>query len=195
MVPLNQDIEKELLQQVSEGDEHAFKRIFNAYRDSIYSFGLFFTHSEFLAEEITQEVFMNIWLNRKQLREISYFFPYLKTIARNIGVNHLKRVAYEKGALKTLMERGNRHDSITEHIHFNEYSRLLDQAIKQLPSHLQEVYILHQLEGVKQEVIAQKLNLSLHTVKDYMKHAHKAVRQFMDAYIHLSLLPLMLFFV
>ena len=60
------------------------------------------TRSEFFAEEITQEVFYKVWLKRRDLRGIQYFNAYLKTIAKNVFSNYLKRMAHEKLILRNI---------------------------------------------------------------------------------------------
>ena len=65
--------EEELLAFIANGDELAFTRVFDYYRDRIYSIAFKITHSTTVAEEIVQDVFLKIWLRRDHLIEIENF--------------------------------------------------------------------------------------------------------------------------
>lgn len=183
--------EKALLLRVSEGDEAAFRAIYDHYRKKIYTLGLLLTHSESQAQELVQDVFMKIWEKREQLREIDYFNAWLRTIARNTATNYLRARAMEKLglALLPLNENGS---CFTENDAANrEYASLLQAAIRQLPLQQQKVYILHRQQGLRHEAIAQQLGISVLTSKKYMKLALRSIRIFlehrMDATVLLAL--------
>lgn len=72
--------ERELLVLVADGDESAFRQLFDVYRQKIYALGLYLTHSDFLAEEIVQDVFLRVWVSREKLRGVMQFHAYLKVI-------------------------------------------------------------------------------------------------------------------
>ena len=186
-IPIN--TEKDLLIKVAYGDEGSFKQLFNQYRHKIYSLSMYLTHSEFLAEEITQEVFLKIWLNKTQLKEVEYFTAYLKTIASNVASNYLKRIANEKIILKRLAEELTESNETTANtVIYNEYQEILEKAIQNLPPQQKRVYILSRQEGLKQEEIAEKMQLSIFTVKEYMKKALASIRSYMGNRIDLAII-------
>jgi RNA polymerase sigma-70 factor (ECF subfamily) len=59
-----------------------------------------------------------------------------------------------------------------------EYRQIVEDAIQRLPPQQKKVYILSRQSGKKQEEIARELNISLYTVKEYMKLAQRSVRQY-----------------
>lgn len=181
--------EKELLSRISMDDERAFRVLFDNYSNKVYSWAFYITKSEYIAEEITQEVFLKIWINRKQLNEINYLNAYLNTISRNIAYNHLKKLATEKLVLQSL---GNEvlqsADDTYNTILNSEYGAILAQAIKQLPQQQKMVYVLSRHHGLKQKDVAEKMGLSIYTVKEYMKKAHSSVRQFIQERIELVIM-------
>jgi hypothetical protein len=73
--------EKALLERVAQGDESAFRIVFDHYRDAIYAFALKVTRHESIAEEIVQDVFMKIWISRtglpavRQLADLPWLLP------------------------------------------------------------------------------------------------------------------------
>ncbi|MDR0765665.1 MAG: RNA polymerase sigma-70 factor [Odoribacteraceae bacterium] len=169
--------EKELLVHVSSGDERAFRLLFDLYQPKIYSFARYVTRSTFLAEEIVQEVFMKIWISRHELSGVEYFIAYLKTIARNVAANYLKRLAHERLILQHFSVGAPASRPVTdEDVIANELQRAIEDAIAALPPRQREIYLLHRQEYLKQEEIAKRLDISIHTVKEHIKKAIAAIR-------------------
>ncbi len=173
---------KHILQQVAEGKEEAFRVLFDQYHQKIYTFALYLTHSEAMAEEVTQEVFIKVWTNRLQLPEIQYFSSWIKTLARNHIYTLLRHLAVERRVLEDI--KNNMETQISETSNDNFYRKwelLLKAAVDQLPPRQKEVYQLSRYEGMKQIVIAEKLGLSIHTVKNHMKAALHSIHLFLEA--------------
>lgn len=165
----------------AQGDQHAYKVIFDRYQPKIYSFAAFLTHSPFLAEEITQEVFLKIWQSRASLGGIENFQAYLKTIARNTAINHFNRLLIERKALGNLSENSKPREVLPdERIDEEKYERILEEAIDSLPPQQKKVYLMHRRDGMKQEEIARSLGISLYTVKEYMKNALATIRSYAE---------------
>lgn len=172
--------EKELLSLVAGGDEFAFRQLFDAYRQKIYGLGLHLTHSTSAAEEIVQEVFLRIWLSRSRLTEVNHFPAYLKTIARNVAIDHLKWMASEKLLRNELNTAGKQTE---EPGLLREYERIHQEAIETLSPARKRAYLLSRQAGLKNEEIATEMNISLHTVKDHLKLATKQVRTYVEGRI------------
>ncbi len=181
--------EKHLLLLVSKGSTEAFHKIFDHYRDKIFSFAMYLTKTDFLAEEITQEVFVRIWNAREKLPEIEIFCAYIRTIARNVASNHLKRLAIEKIVIKNLSESEKnfpRSNDGTESL--DSLFRIHQEAIKILSPKQQKAYTLHHIQGLKNQDIAQIMNISVYTVKEYLKNATKSVRKYVETKVDLLVL-------
>lgn len=170
--------EQELLIKVANGDEKSFKCLYDKYKNKIYSLSMFLTRSEYISEEITQEVFLKIWLHRENLESILYFNSYLRTIATNIASNYFKRLANEKIIMQRLAYETVQSDETTSStVILNECQNKLKRAIESLPPQQRRVYILSFHEGYKNAEIAKIMNLSIHTVKDYIKSANSTIRE------------------
>ena len=188
--------EYELLQQVAQGYEPAFRQLYDAHHQRIYSFALFITHSDILAEEVTQEIFIKVWTHRAELSGIRNFSAWLKTLVRNQAYTYLGRLAKERLILQEIGQRSPHSSNDTETAVLDqEYNRLLQEAINQLPSQQQKVYLLSRHQGLKHEEIAQHLGLSVNTVKNHMKAALQHIKHFLNGRIDATIaLALALFF-
>ncbi|MDD2425651.1 MAG: sigma-70 family RNA polymerase sigma factor [Bacteroidales bacterium] len=191
--------EKELLLLISKGNTVAFRRIFDQYRDKIYSFAMYLTNTDFLAEEITQEVFIRIWSARDKLPDIVFFNSYLRVIARNVACNHLKRFALEKLVMGKIMAEENSQETPLENREnkeeFDTIIKITNCVIENLPPQQKKAFILHYKYRMKNSQIAELMNLSVYTVKEYLKNAIRSVRHNLSDKISiLTLVALIIFF-
>ena len=88
--------EKILLEQVAKGNEFAFRRLYDERHQRVYAFAFFLTRSGVLAEEVTQEIFIKIWIHRAELSEILNFDAWFMTLVRNQSYRFLNRLARER---------------------------------------------------------------------------------------------------
>lgn len=183
--------EKELLLRTAEGDEQAFGLLFQAYANKLGHYVHRFTRSFILTQEIVQDVFLKIWLNRAALREMDNFSAYLFVAARNHTFNALKQLAREYDKQKqwqlTLKEELNVN---AENTGYTETAAMINKAIAALPPQQKKVFLLSREKGLTQEEIAQELQLSVTTVKKHMVLALKSLREQLGVKTNMLLLVL-----
>jgi len=166
-----------LLNKISDGDTKAFELLFKTYKDVTYSFAMKICQSTVLSEEIVQEIFMNIWINRKKLNEINNFGGYLRVMTRNQALQVLRHLALEARCHEKSIENWHELDNETENvIAYNESYQILNRALESLPPQQKLVYQLSQLQGMKNVDVAEKLHISPLTVKAHLRQAVIRVR-------------------
>lgn len=176
----------ELLLKVSAGNEQAFRTLFAIYHQQLGAFIYRLTHSMELAEEIVQDVFLKIWLNRETIDGVQNFKAYLFIVSRNHALNCLRKIAREH-AQKVQMEQQLSEELERQHEH-NPYYSILDEAIDNLPPQQQKVYLLSRHQRLKYSEIAEELNLSHETVKKYLQIATSSITEYVHANIEFSIL-------
>ncbi|HRO46011.1 RNA polymerase sigma-70 factor [Agriterribacter sp.] len=186
--------ETALLHRVAEGDELAFRQVYDHYTRRIYSYALNLTESEDKAAEVVQEVFLKLWQNRQKLPEVQQFNAWLHAIARNVFFNAIKRKAQESVALRQLYI--TRREAIHETEYFvldRENDALLQQALARLPDQQKLVFQLRS-QGMKQDEIASQLQISKNTVKVHLNRALNSIRDYLGTHTDtaLSLLVILL---
>ncbi len=174
--------EKELLHLIMQGNEKAFRIIFDHYRTKIYAYAMHLTESADLADEAVQDVFMKLWLNKERLQSVNDFASWLHTIARNTIFDVLKQMAKEKKGKSKLVSIQSKDSDADTVLLDKENQQLLAEAIMLLTPQQQEVWRLSRQEGLKQEEIAQKLGISINTVKVHMVSALRIIRQYLDSH-------------
>ena len=182
---------KELLTKVAEGNEKAFRQVFDMYHHQLGDFIMRLTESERITQEIVQDVFLKIWINRNTLAEIDCFKAYLFVVAKNHAFNCLKQIAREKMRQKEWVDSVVRAASIEEDDEENNVLisiNKIDEAVSLLPPQQQKVYLLSRMDGMRQQAIASELNISLETVKKHMVLALRFLKNHLRTNIGLSLL-------
>lgn len=170
--------EKSLLRKIADGNHRAFTTLFNKCYNRVYAYAMKICQSEFVAEEIVQDVFMKVWINRANLPGIENIGGYILIMARNQALQALKKIALEThcNAIKNL-DWTELNKETENYINYKDTKLILDKAIAALPSQQKLVYHMCHLEGMKHQDIASQLSISRLTVKVHLREAVKKVRE------------------
>ena len=164
--------QKDFLQRFNLKDEQAYHKLFQQFYSYLVLFAERRVENHKVAEDIVQEIFINIWERNKQYNSINGFKAYLYEAVSNRCADYWKhRAVEEKYMAHVLYEQKLPDFSVQE----EEILRELYAAIGELPQRSQEVILLS-LEGKKNQEIAQLLNLSVLTVKTHKKNAFRYLK-------------------
>jgi RNA polymerase sigma-70 factor (ECF subfamily) len=170
--------DKELLLQITEGNEKAFQDLVDTYAPLLFIYLNKLTFNRSLAEELVQDVFLKIWQTRENLVHIKNIKGYLFTITRNLSINAVKRIMRER-KLHFAWETYTGGQSEVEPDLEWKYS-LIDEAIEQLPPQQKAVLIKSRQQGMKLDEIATEMHLTKTTVKKYLQRALEAIIRYME---------------
>lgn len=177
MAPQTLADEHELLAKIAEGDQYAFTVVFNHYKRYVYVSGRRLMHSDELAEEVVQDIFLKIWLVREQLSAVQNFGAYLNRLVRNHSFNVLRQLAQEaKSVVKLASPLADVDYSTIESLDHREAARILNEALGHLSPQQRLAYDLCHVSGMKYQDAAAQMNISTETVRTHMKEALKKIR-------------------
>lgn len=166
-----------LLKQLADGDEQTFRLIFDHYKEIFYSVAYKMTRSATMAEEITQEVFVTLWVKRKLIAGAERPDSYVFTILHNSVYSHFRKLAHERQfKLKLELEGENSEDLIETLLDEKENRIILENIINQLPPQQKIVYKLAKQEKMNRHEIARQLNISPNTVRNHLSSAIENLR-------------------
>lgn len=185
--------DSEFLVNLAVGDPSVFKEVYNKFNKKIYTVVLKMLKSKVLSEEVTQEVFLKLWHHKQVFSDFDHLEAWLRTITRNLSLNTLRKTILEKKLSEQAYMQFIESDNVTEEaILLHDVQKQLDVTIEKLPAQQREVYILCQQDGLKYEEVADKLNISVNTVKTHMKRALASVRASIKSGIDLAALMILL---
>ncbi len=179
----NNYTEKELLLMISADDEGAYRQIYEQHWNRIYSMALLYLKSPVAAQDLVQEVFLKVWVNRMKLADIGNFSAWLHVITRNLIISTLRKKTTqplpdteEGDAIRDGVE------AVDEQLATKEIAGLIRKAIDQLTPQQQKIYRMSRDQGLKLKQIAVELNLSHNTVREHMSKALGNIRAYLRRY-------------
>lgn len=164
-----------LVTSCRQGDENAWEQLVDRYGRRVYSVAYHFTLRREDAEELSQEIFLKVFENLHRFDGKYSFAAWLVSLARNLCIDHYRRRKREKSfvhvsdeAVLPLLSAG---DDPARNALQRERTKLLFEAVAELPEELSEILVLRDLEGLAYEEIAAALELPEGTVKSRLFRA------------------------
>jgi RNA polymerase sigma-70 factor (ECF subfamily) len=190
--------EKELLMRLANGDEYAFRAVFDHYHHALFLNVMRLLHVEEEARDVVQEVFMTLWEKRAGIDTDKRIGGWLFILSYNGAVNHLKRKLrremLEQTAGSIEGTGADREDAVL----LEKQQAVLEAALATLSPQKRKVFELCRLEGKTYEAAAQEMGISKHTVNEYLKQAMAAIREYIREHppynTTLAILALEIFF-
>ncbi|MCB4807599.1 RNA polymerase sigma-70 factor [Tamlana sp. 62-3] len=189
-----------LLKQFKSGNERTFEHFFNKYYNHIVGFCVQFVYSENEAKNITQEAFVNLWLNKEKIDSLngikSFLYTYSKSKCLN-AIRHQKvKEKYKNQALNNKEKQLNievlnamKFDTMS----LTELESLITQSVYELPDKTQEIFIKKRFENKKNKEIALELNISIKTVEAHITKALNILKTKLSDYLPSILIAFLLF--
>ena len=167
----------ELISRIKEGDESAFRIVFDLYSSKLYAFSYRFLKEKEPCQEVVQEVFLNLWINRAKLDTQYPIAPYLYTITRRLTLNVLRNVATSQSAMNKMWLNVKKVSNETEQeVFLDDLSRFTEQVLSKMPKQQQLIFRMSRHQELSYDEIAEELNISRNTVKNHLVAALKTLR-------------------
>jgi RNA polymerase sigma-70 factor (family 1) len=187
--------DKLIINNLKEGDVLSFNYIFKKYNKKVYYFAISYLRNKEEAEDVVQEVFMNLWKSRRQINEYYDFSKYLFKITYNATCKKFRKQASDKKQLEVALQNIFPEDNSTNlEIEYNNLVETTNILIDKLPSRQKNIFLLSTKEQLTNEQIAQQLSISRKTVENYLTMAKTSLRKLLSTGHILSILFLLLFY-
>ena len=146
-----------------------FSELYLTYYSKLVRFAKEFVILEEDAENITQDVFTDLWAKRDSMDRIENMNAYLFRLIKNRCLDHLKHKMFEQKYIEFVQTSFD----ISEG---NETEILVRNAINSLPRKCRDIFLLSRVEGLKYREISERLGISVNTVECQMGIALKKLR-------------------
>jgi RNA polymerase sigma-70 factor (ECF subfamily) len=167
----------DLQQLTAEGDEKAFEQLYLLHKDRVYEIALTYTESVVLAEEILQDIFVQVWVKRNELPGITDFSAWLFILTRNRSFTVLRGLARaakrDRGMVDYLPHAGETAD---EKLLSGHVQRFLHEAMNLLTPAQRTAFELFKLNGLSRDETAAAMGISPNTAKTHLQHAMRIIR-------------------
>src|SRR3990172_5461637 len=167
-----------LARKAAQGDMNAFEQLYERHSRRVYSLYLRMTQNVAEAEDLAQEVFIQLFRKIGSFRGDSAFTTWLHRLTVNQVLMHFRKKSVK---LEHTTEEG---DTPVQVVRGTENPRTmpvvdriaLDKALGQLPPGYRSVFVLHDVEGYEHEAIAKMLGVAVGTSKSQLHKARMKMR-------------------
>ena len=170
--------DREVIEACQRGDWDAFRLLFEAHRDRVYSIALRYCGNESAAMDIAQETFLKLFSSIRDFRGGASFDSWLYRIVVNRCLDHQRRVRRLMPFLEGLLDIVSApSSSVLETLLRAETAKDVQKIVGTLPPEQRIVVVLRYTEGLGYEEIAEILGCSAGTVASRLNRAHKVLER------------------
>lgn len=168
--------EQYLLEELSRGNQEAFQKIFEQYYAKIHYFINGIIKSDDEAEDLCQEVFVKIWINRANFVDVRNLGVYLYVLSRNLTYNYLESKQTSQSRMEEQpFDEEDSHSPLDDLV-AKDMQLLIDMVVEGMPSQRKIIYKLSREEGFSNAEIAERLQISKKTVENHLTLALRELR-------------------
>lgn len=160
--------------ELSGNSEKVFKGIFNNYYVKMKYFVNGLCRDETMAEDIVQDIFLDIWIRRDRLHEIHSIDAYLFTCARNAAMKAIRSQLW--GALP-LQPESPAANTTEDELYYQELKTAIDRSLDSMPTQQRKVFMMSRFDGMTNSEIADEMSISKRTVETYISSALATLRK------------------
>ncbi len=159
------------------GEQSAYEVLVNRYQKAVIASAFSVTHNAFMAEDTAQDAFVTAWMKLDTLNEPQKFAAWVCRIAKNCGLNMVRRY---RGFLS--LDDFENYDIAGEDSLYAQYEKgeeraELKKSISRLPERVKTIINLHYFEGLSIVEIAERLRVTQGTVKSQLHDGRKKIRK------------------
>lgn len=167
--------ERDVIAAAQQGDKLAYKKLYDAHVGRVYALCLRLTGERTMAEDATQEVFIQLWNKLSNFNGQSKFSTWLHSVTSNITISYIRK---QKGWFQRTF---NIEESAAHYQQTDTSVDLvsLDDYVLRLPERARHVFVLHAIEGYRHEEIADLLNMAVGSSKAQFHRAKQLLTEWM----------------
>lgn len=185
--------ERLLLPLIAKGNEKAFRELYEEYFPRLSSYVFKLCKSAYITEDVLQEVFLKLWINRSALNNIEVPEAYILSIAKNTTIDWLRKLARQTNLIADLTTQIEQYSNDAEHkMNVESLENIIAESLSQLSDSKQIVFQLNKRVGLSHDEIALKLHLSKSTVKNHLSETMKYIRKQIQSSVPSEILILLM---
>ncbi len=183
--------ELELIERLKKGDDSAFKIIVSTWQDMVYNTSIGIVQNAEDAEDVAQEVFVQVYESIEQFKGDSKFSTWLYRIAITKSLDHLRKKKRKKRFAFLQSIFGNNEEEVRHQPDFHhpgislenkEKAAILFGAIDKLPDNQKTAFTLHKLEGLSYQEVSEIMENTVSSVESLMHRAKANLRKILTDY-------------
>lgn len=182
--------DQQILKEISLGNQKVFDELYRKLYKNLFMLSFKYTRDQEVAEEVVHDVFIKIWNQASSIIITQSLAGYLARAVVNTSINALKRNRFmndhqEKYDLELTLDFEEKQE---EAMALEQKLIQLELAIEQLPPQCKKVLLMSKFQKLKQQEIANELDISIKTVKNHLTYAYKKLKENINGHLNLIIL-------
>lgn len=178
-----------LLQKLKDGDNIAFQELYNKYYGILYLHVYQKLKDREVAKDIVHDLFISIWQKRADLSINGQVSSYMYVAIRNRVIDYISKEKSKLKYLESLTEPSQQISSETDYLLREKLlAEQIESVLDRLSPRVKEVFELSRKEYLSHKEIANKLNISEHSVRGYIKLALRLLKMKFGSILYLILI-------
>lgn len=175
--------EKRFIQSLQSGNLDDFEAMFNTYYVPLVVFACRYVQQSETARDIVQDFFVRLYEKRDQVVIDTSLKSYLYRAVYHSCLNHINQQHMRDRHLKFIDQERSDEENLEDEIRSVELQQRIAEGIESLPSKCRQIFKMNRLDGLRNEEIATRLNLSKRTVETQISKALKILRNKLADYV------------
>ncbi len=188
------DPDAALMLRVKRGDRAAFTELVDKYKQPVMNFVFRSLRDEIEAEDLAQNVFLQVYKSRSRYKQTAKFTTFLFTIARNLCLNELRRRSRHPAESLEETHTDNEDQparqiedktqiAAPENVLHSELAEKIEEALNELPENQRSAILLCRQDDLSYEEIAKILRCSLSATKSLIHRGREALKEKLKPYL------------
>jgi|SRR5690606_9864771 len=174
---MNSVLEKRLIEDLLTNNDKAFDKLYHMYWEDLFSYVVRILNNEEDTEDVVQEVFIAFWRIRHQTDRVRSLRAYLIVMAKHRALKHILKSNNYQSHIDSFADHARLHeDSLEQEYLAGELDQIIDAEISNLPANMQNVFRLSRGEQLTYQEIAERLDITDHTVRKQVSRALKILK-------------------
>lgn len=181
--------ESKLILRLSEGDKTAFEILFRHYYPGLVIYASKFVQDRSEAEEIVQEFFIRLWEKHHKIKSSPTLKSYVFQSVKNSSLNFIRDKKVSLPIIEELVQKSNTELIFNPDLYIaSELQQKIESAVNGLPEKCREVFLMSRFRNMKNDEIAQELNISKRTVETHISNAIKVLKSELKDFLMLLIM-------
>lgn len=178
--------ENELIALLKDGDHHAYEHLFNRYWKMAFAIAYRKCGDEDEALDIVQDIFFQLWENRRKLSVTGSFAAWLTTVVKYKVIDWYRTTKSREAQKELLLKHLQAQAPVVKeagHISYQELQQDWQAAVDSLPVRMKEVYLMSNEANLSVAQISRKLSLKPQSVKNQLHKAKERLRKMLEHHL------------
>ena len=175
--PKKMEIDKEIILQMSQGDQKAYEQVFRRFYPKVHRFVSMLLKNEDDADDVCQMIFLKVWNKREKFTGIADFDSYLFILAKYTVINYISTKHIIPIDIDSIPDPYANAASPHDDVVAKDTQLLIDMVVENMPQQRQTIYRMSREEHLKNDEIALRLGIQKKTVENHLNLALKEIKK------------------